>query len=54
MIALVEAGFHAIVPDFRGYGLSDQPFEPEKAAYYDLVEDLVGLLDALGMEKVSL
>jgi len=51
MIALAEAGFHAIAPDFRGYGLSDQPSEPEKAAYYDLVEDMVGLLDALGIEK---
>jgi len=48
---LAEAGFHAIAPDFRGYGLSDQPSEPEKAAYYDLVEDMVGLLDALGIEK---
>eukprot|EP00253_Pinus_taeda_P031009 PITA_31009 len=52
MISLGEAGFHAIAPDFRGYGLSDQPSEPEKAGYYDLVEDLVGLLDALGIEKV--
>jgi len=53
MIALGEAGFHAIAPDFRGYGLSDQPSEPEKAAYYDLVEDMVALLDALGnIEKV--
>eukprot|EP00253_Pinus_taeda_P003763 PITA_03763 len=51
MNALAEAGFHAIAPDFRGYGLSDQPSEPEKAAYYDLVEDIVGLLDALGIEK---
>jgi len=52
MIALAEAGFHAIAPDFRGYGLSDQPSEPEKAVYYDLVEDMAGLLDALGIEKV--
>jgi len=51
MIALAEAGFHAIAPDFRGYGLSDQPSEPEKAAHYDLVEDTVGLLDALGIDK---
>jgi pimeloyl-ACP methyl ester carboxylesterase len=51
MIALAEAGFHAIAPDFRGYGLSDQPSEPEKAAYYDLVEDMAGLLDALSIEK---
>eukprot|EP00253_Pinus_taeda_P009133 PITA_09133 len=52
MIALAEAGFHAIAPDFRGYGLSEQPSEPEKAGFYDLVEDMVGLLDALGIDKV--
>ncbi|KAH9324740.1 hypothetical protein KI387_004918, partial [Taxus chinensis] len=52
MIALANAGFHAIAPDFRGYGLSDQPSEIEKASFVDLVEDLAGLLDALGVQKV--
>eukprot|EP01018_Ginkgo_biloba_P034279 Gb_27131 [translate_table: standard] len=52
MIALANAGFHAIAPDFRGYGLSDQPPEPEKATNVDLVEDMVGLLDAFGIKKV--
>jgi pimeloyl-ACP methyl ester carboxylesterase len=51
MIALAEAGFHAIAPDLRGYGLSDQPSEPEKATFSDVVEDMVGLLDALSIEK---
>ena len=49
----LEIWFHAITPDFQGYGLSDQPSEPEKAAYYDLVEDMAGLLDALSIEKGS-
>ena len=52
MIALANAGFRAIAPDFRGYGLSDQPPEPEKATFVDLVEDMVGLLDAFGIKKV--
>ncbi|KAH9324579.1 hypothetical protein KI387_004757, partial [Taxus chinensis] len=52
MIALADAGFHAIAPDFRGYGLSDQPSEIEKGSFVDLVEDLVGLLDAFGIQKV--
>uniref|UniRef100_A0A0C9RKI3 TSA: Wollemia nobilis Ref_Wollemi_Transcript_13763_1135 transcribed RNA sequence n=2 Tax=Wollemia nobilis TaxID=56998 RepID=A0A0C9RKI3_9CONI len=52
MIALANAGFHAIAPDFRGYGLSDQPSEIEKASFVDLVEDVVGLLDAFGIQKV--
>merc|ERR1711915_574409 len=51
MIALAEAGFHAIALDFRGYGLSDQPSEPEKAVYDDLVEDMVGLLEGLNIES---
>ncbi|XP_057816503.2 uncharacterized protein LOC131029865 [Cryptomeria japonica] len=52
MIALADAGFHAIAPDFRGYGLSDQPSEIENAGFVDLVEDLIGILDALSIQKV--
>eukprot|EP01018_Ginkgo_biloba_P034280 Gb_27130 [translate_table: standard] len=52
MIALANAGFHAIAQDFRGYGLSDQPSEPEKATFVDLVEDMVGLLNVFGIKKV--
>ncbi|KAH9324737.1 hypothetical protein KI387_004915 [Taxus chinensis] len=51
MIALANAGFHAIAPDFRGYGLSDQPSEIEKGSYADLLEDMAGLLDAFGIQK---
>jgi microsomal epoxide hydrolase len=49
--ALAEAGFHVIAPDQRGYGDTDRP---EATADYDihhLAGDLVGLLDALGLEK---
>jgi microsomal epoxide hydrolase len=49
--ALVEAGFRVLAPDQRGYGASDAP-EPTLA--YDihhLCGDLVGLLDALEIEK---
>ncbi|GLJ41739.1 hypothetical protein SUGI_0863840 [Cryptomeria japonica] len=52
MIALADAGFHAIAPDFRGYGLSDQPSQIEKGNSVDLVEDMAGLLDAFGIQKV--
>jgi len=48
---LVGAGFRAIAPDQRGYGASDKP---EPIASYDihhLCGDLVGLLDALAIEK---
>ncbi|GLJ41758.1 hypothetical protein SUGI_0864160 [Cryptomeria japonica] len=52
MIALAKAGFHAIAPDYRGYGLSDHPSEIEKSTYVDLVEDMASLLDALGIKLV--
>jgi len=48
---LVEAGFHIVVPDQRGYGASDAP---EGSSAYDidhLTLDLVHLLDALEIEK---
>lgn len=49
--AVADAGFRAIAPDMRGYGGSSRP-EPIDA--YDLVDltgDLVGLLDALDIER---
>ncbi|XP_062162991.1 uncharacterized protein LOC133869915 [Alnus glutinosa] len=54
MIAVANAGFRAIAPDYRGYGLSDPPPEPEKATFDDLLADLLGILDALGIPKVFL
>nr|XP_023916330.1 uncharacterized protein LOC112027921 isoform X2 [Quercus suber]POF05643.1 isoform 3 of bifunctional epoxide hydrolase 2 [Quercus suber] len=54
LIAVANAGYRAIAFDFRGYGLSDQPPEPEKANFNDLVDDVVGLLDSLGINKAFL
>ncbi|XP_021597781.1 epoxide hydrolase A isoform X3 [Manihot esculenta] len=54
MIALANAGFRAIAPDYRGYGLSDSPPEPEKTTFRDIVSDLVGILDSLEITKVVL
>ncbi|EXB54384.1 Epoxide hydrolase 2 [Morus notabilis] len=54
MIALANNGYRAIAFDFRGYGLSDQPAEPEKATLKDLIDDVVGLLDSLGVNKAFL
>ncbi|KAJ9170971.1 hypothetical protein P3X46_019143 [Hevea brasiliensis] len=54
MVAVAEAGYRAIAIDFRGYGLSDQPPEPEKGTLMDLVDDVVALLDTLGISKVFL
>lgn len=53
MIAVANAGYRAIAPDWRGYGLSDPPPEPEKASFGDLISDLLGILDALSIPKVA-
>ncbi|KAL0542837.1 hypothetical protein IC582_017918 [Cucumis melo] len=52
MIALADAGFRVLAPDYRGYGLSDSPAEPSKASFSDLISDLLGILDALNIPKV--
>ncbi|MGB5949911.1 MAG: alpha/beta hydrolase [Parvibaculum sp.] len=52
--ALAKAGFRAIAPDQRGYGNTGGPKGPDAIPLYDmqhLTGDLVGLLDALGLEK---
>ncbi|KAI6697363.1 hypothetical protein NL676_017482 [Syzygium grande] len=54
MIGVANAGYRTIAIDCRGYGLSDQPLDPEKGCYADLVEDVVTLLDALGIAKAFL
>ncbi len=49
--ALSNAGFRVIVPDQRGYGLTDRP---EEVASYDikhLCDDMAGMLDALDIDK---
>ncbi|XP_028075014.1 uncharacterized protein LOC114277306 isoform X2 [Camellia sinensis] len=51
MIAVSNAGYRAIAPDYRGYGLSDPPAEPENAALGDLITDLLAILDALSIPK---
>lgn len=48
--ALADAGFHAVAPDMRGYGQTDRPDEIDRYTLLHLVGDMVGLLDALGVE----
>ena len=52
--ALAQAGFRVIVPDQRGYNLSDKP---KGVAAYDvdiLVRDVIGLFDHFGIQKAKL
>ena len=52
--ALAEAGFHAVAPDMRGYGQTDRPEEIDQYTLLHLVGDMVGLLDALGVEQAAI
>jgi pimeloyl-ACP methyl ester carboxylesterase len=49
--ALAEAGFHAVAPDMRGYGQTDSPEEVDQYTLLHLVGDMVGLLDALDVNR---
>ena len=52
--ALVEAGCRVIMPDQRGYNLSDKPLGAKAYNMHELVNDIIGLIDALDYEKVNL
>jgi pimeloyl-ACP methyl ester carboxylesterase len=49
--ALAKAGFRAVAPDLRGYGLSDRPEKVEQYTILDDIGDIVGLVDALGAQQ---
>lgn len=51
--ALAEAGCRVIVPDQRGYNLSDRPKGIKAYCVDELVADVVGLIDALEYERVN-
>ena len=52
--ALVDAGCRVIAPDQRGYNLSDKPKGARNYNVNTLVEDIIGLMNALEYEKVNL
>lgn len=49
--ALANAGFHAVAPDLRGYGQTDQPESIEAYNMFNIVGDIVGLVHALNEER---
>jgi pimeloyl-ACP methyl ester carboxylesterase len=49
--ALADAGFRAIAPDQRGYGDTDCPAPVEAYSQKQIVADVIGMLDALGIRK---
>ncbi len=54
MAQLAKAGFRVIVPDQRGYHLSDKPAGIEAYTVDKLADDIAGLIAALGYERVNL
>lgn len=50
---LVESGLRVIVPDLPGYGQSDAPDEVEAYALPTILEQVVGLLEKLGVERAQ-
>ena len=51
--ALVDAGYHVIVPNQRGYGGSSRPSAVTDYDLEHLTGDLVGLLDRFGYENAT-
>lgn len=47
---LADAGYHVVAPDMRGYGKSDKPAEIEAYNQVQVVNDIIGLIPALGKE----
>ncbi len=59
MPALAKAGYHVVAPDQRGFGRTtgwDPDYDADLSPYrlFNLVRDIMGLLDALGHREVAL
>jgi len=52
--ALAAAGMRVIAPDLRGYGQTDMPAEVGAYAIAFLADDVLRLMDALGIERAAL
>jgi pimeloyl-ACP methyl ester carboxylesterase len=53
ILPLARAGFRVAAPDMRGYNLSDKPEGVASYRIPALVEDIAGLVRALGEERAS-
>jgi len=54
MAALAAAGWWAIAPDLRGYGDTGPSGEVDAYSMRNLSNDIIGLIDRLGLERVIL
>jgi len=51
---LAEAGYRVIVPDQRGYNLSDKPKGIHSYRIDTLLNDILGLVDIVGYDQINL
>jgi pimeloyl-ACP methyl ester carboxylesterase len=51
LVALADAGYHAVAPDMRGYGGTDRPEAIEDYTIFHLTGDVAGLIGALGEKQ---
>jgi pimeloyl-ACP methyl ester carboxylesterase len=51
--ALVAAGRRVIAPDLRGFGKTDRPPDVEAYRIRNAVADILGLLDAFGIDRTA-
>jgi len=51
---LAKAGYRVIIPDQRGYNLSDKPKGIKSYTVDKLTGDILGLMDAFGFETIDL
>ena len=49
--ALTEAGYRVIAPDLRGFGESDKPADLSQYALPIILQDVLGILGQLGVER---
>ena len=52
--ALVDAGYRAVAFDQRGYGSSSKPTNVTDYSLENLIGDVIGLLDRLGIDKATI
>ena len=51
IVALADAGYHAVAPDMRGFGGTDAPPEIHDYDIFQLVGDMLALLDLCGAQQ---
>jgi pimeloyl-ACP methyl ester carboxylesterase len=54
LVALANAGYRAIAPHMRGYGLTDKPDAIDQYTLFHLTGDMVGVLDALELKQAAI